>query len=41
MKLWSDVEKGRDTTSEKKHNSRLGLWSDVEKGRDTTYVFCT
>ena len=35
MKLWSDVEKGRDTTKRIERSASEELWSDVEKGRDT------
>ena len=34
--MWSDVEKGRDTTGVMVGKTSEELWSDVEKGRDTT-----
>ena len=36
VKLWLDVEKGRDTTINESLSIFAVLWLDVEKGRDTT-----
>ena len=36
MRLWLDVEKGRDTTNYVYYHTQSPLWLDVEKGRDTT-----
>ena len=39
MRLWLDVEKGRDTTLYCSGRLPLMLWLDVEKGRDTTHPY--